>query len=234
MSQSPRKPCSDTIQESDGDYTSLHLFAAISITIPLVLELKFNTLAFNQVARAEPDPDQQLLEYERLCLPEKFAWVWHIELNIEALVMPCSPYLGYFRTSDHLEVYMRVAKFCRKYLNITAKYVINSFSWHPCFHMAPESRGFINQGIVLRKALYNIDLGALNPRQAIRLLDYGKDLRQGKKTTNWDATNMKFYPDQDKFNEQTFRRCAERSFDDIEGGLEKWIEVAKSWIEDGF
>tara|TARA_R110002003_G_scaffold126_32_gene11731 strand:+ start:24488 stop:24937 length:450 start_codon:yes stop_codon:yes gene_type:complete len=149
--------------------------------------------------------------------------------------MPYSRHLQYFLTSAHLDAYARVAKFCRANPQVTVKYVLNSFTWWYNYHLAPESRGFINQGIVLHKALRNVDVGALNPAQAGHLLEVGGASCGRRKRKSWDAPNLRFFPGQDEFLEGMFRDGARGvDFEGVEGGVERWIEVARRWAEEGF
>jgi hypothetical protein len=149
--------------------------------------------------------------------------------------MPYSRHLQYFLTSAHLDAYTRVARFCRANPQVTVKYILNSFTWWHNYHLAPESRGFINQGIVLHKALRNVDVGALNPGQAGDLLEVGKASCGRRKRKGWDAPNLRFFPGQDEFLEGMFRDGARGvDFEGVEGGVERWIEVARRWAEEGF
>ncbi|KAF2831192.1 hypothetical protein CC86DRAFT_430930 [Ophiobolus disseminans] len=199
------------------------------------LELKFNTLVFIQTERAQLKPSRQLLEFVRLCSPAKFEWIKTIELQIKALVMSYKHHLRYFLTESHLNAYTRVAQFCRNNPHINVKYVFNSFTWWHNYHMAPESRGFINQGIILLKALRDVDASYLNPEDAEDLLAYGEAQRDDRSVDSWAAPNLRFFPAQDEFDQRVFRGGARGvEFDGIEGGLEGWIEVAKIWAEDGF
>jgi hypothetical protein len=100
---------------------------------------------------------------QRLCPPVKFIWIRRIELHIKALATPYSEHHSYFLTEDHLEAYVRVAKLCRQHPDIEVKYIFNSFTWNRRYHLGPESRGFVNQGIVLLKALRNVNVRYLNP-----------------------------------------------------------------------
>ena len=85
------------------------------------------------------------------------------------------------------------------------------------------------------KALRNIDAGYLNPEWAEDLIAHGASLRSKRKMISWYAPNLKFFPAQDEFDERVFRAGARGvEFDGIEGGLERWIEVAKDWAENGF
>jgi hypothetical protein len=199
------------------------------------LELKHNNLAFSQVARAELEPDLQLLEFTRLCSPTKFAWVQTVELHIKALAMPYREHLSYFLKPHHIDAYIRVAQFCRKHPAISVKYILNSFTWLSAFHVARESQGFINQGIVLQKTLRNKNLSWLRPGMARYLLEEGADLRGRRKVQSWFAENLKFFPRKEAFDEKTFRRGARGvTFEGVKGGVDTWIATAKEWCEDGF
>jgi len=200
------------------------------------LEYKFNTLVFKQVERAKLEPDKQLLTLERLCPPARFDWITCIELNIKALATPYSMHHRYFLENHHFDAYVRIARFCRQHPGIEVKYVLDSFTWHAAYHLGPESRGFINQGIVLLKALRNIDVSYLNPDPvaAQELLRIGSGLRGRRNKASWYAPNLRFYPNQYELDEDSFRVHAGRSYLGVGGGLERWIEVTKSWVKNGF
>lgn len=199
-------------------------------------EYKFNTLVFEQVERAELEPEKQLLTLESLCPPASFDRITRIELHIKALATPYSMHHQYFLENHHLDAYARIARFCRQHPGIEVKYVLNSFTWHASYHLGPESRGFINQGIVLLKALRNIDVSYLNPDPvaAQELLEIGAGLRSRRNKTSWYAPNLRFYPNQHELDEDSFRVNAGKSYEGVVGGLEKWIEVTKSWVKNGF
>jgi hypothetical protein len=173
---------------------------------------------------------------QRLCPPVKFIWIRRIELHIKALATPYSEHHSYFLTEDHLEAYVRVAKLCRQHPDIEVKYIFNSFTWNRRYHLGPESRGFVNQGIVLLKALRNVNVRYLNPDSAasLELLRLGTALRGRWKAGGWYAPNLRFYPRQDELDEESFRLHAGTSYNGVVGGVEKWIEVTKSWVKDGF
>lgn len=85
------------------------------------LELKYNTLVLERAARAEMEPDRQLLNFKGLCSPAIFSWINSIELHIKALAMPGSEILRYFLLDRHLDVYVRAAQFCRQHLELDVK-----------------------------------------------------------------------------------------------------------------
>ncbi|KAH7079750.1 hypothetical protein FB567DRAFT_552146 [Paraphoma chrysanthemicola] len=199
------------------------------------LELQYNTLVFNQKARAELEPDQQLLTFASLCSPAKWSWIKSIELHIKALAMPYRMHLTYFLTEDHLDAYARVANFCRDNPNIQVKYILNSLYWGAGYHVGAGARGIINQGIVLHKALRDVDVSYLHPQEAADLLEYGAVLRRGKNVSLWYAPNLRFYPMQKKMDEMEFRRGrGSVNMDEVEGGMDKWIEVVNDWVKNGF
>lgn len=128
--------------------------------------------------------------------------------------------LMYFLTSEHFAAYTQVAGLCRKNPCISVKYILRTFSPHPCYHIGSAPRGFIHQGIVL---LENAD----------ELLEYAKALRGRLQMRRWTAPNLKFFAAD--FDEGIFRELSARiNFDDIEGGLDKWIEAARDWAKNGF
>lgn len=197
-------------------------------------ELTFNTLVLRQLAPYRMEPTEQLLEFERLCSPTKFCWIEQVELHIKALAVPVSEILGHFSTNSHLDVYVRAARWCRQHPEVDVKYVLNAFSWQSCHQLG--SRGFIDQGIVLLKALRNIDVGYLesHPGAGQELVSCGERSRGRRKKESWYASNLKFYPSQSIFDEERFRSRAGTSATGVEGGVNKWVEVASSWTRDGF
>jgi hypothetical protein len=198
------------------------------------LELQYNSLIFMHMARAELEPDRQLVEFKRLCSPAKFAWIQRIEVHTQALAMAYNEILLHFLMHDHVESYVRTAQFCRNHPKIEFKYVLNSFNWLTWSYLGPESCGFISQGIILLKALRNVDSSHLDPRHASRLLAYGARCRSRSKKESWYADNLKFYPRQDELDGDDFRRRAGRSAENVDGGVDTWVVAAKAWIEDGF
>lgn len=199
------------------------------------LELKYNDLAFSQVARAELEPDRQLLEFTRLCSLTKFAWLTTVELHIKALAIPYYEHLSYFLKPHHMNAYARVAQFCRKHPAISVKYILNSFTWLSAFHAAHESGGFINQGIVLQKTLRDRDVSWLNPKMARYLLTMGTYFRGDRKEQSWFTSNLRLFPRQGAFDEKIFRRGATGvRFEGIKGGIDTWITTVKDWLEKGF
>jgi hypothetical protein len=198
------------------------------------LELQYNSLLFMQMARAELEPDSQILEFKRLWSPKYFAWVKRIELHIKALAMPLHKILRYFLTDDHFEAHVRAAQFYCSHPEIGFKYVLNSFDWLTWSHLGPESREFISQGIVFLKELRNMDVSYLDPWHAYHLLAYGAHCRSRGKVASWYSDNLKFHPRQDELDEDDFKRRAGRSAENVDGGVGTWIAVARAWIEDGF
>jgi hypothetical protein len=179
------------------------------------------------------EPDWQLLDFMERCSPITFARIRCIDLKAEGT--PYSTANPYFLGDTDFEPYVCVARISRQHPEMQVKYIFDTFSWASWTCKEPGLLGFINDGIVLLKALRNINVGYLNPdyEEARELLLRGGRLRSRKKAASWFAPNLKFYCSQQELCEENFRRAAGRNYERVAGGLDTWIAVMKGWIKDG-
>jgi hypothetical protein len=63
-----------------------------------------------------------------------------------------------------------------------------------------------------------------------------KILRKGREVEEYQAVNLRFWPELRIFNEEDFRKWAVRGgylWNALDGGMEVWVKHAREWIEAG-
>jgi hypothetical protein len=204
------------------------------------LELKYNSLIFRQTAAWELGAWSQFSKFVEALPKNKLEWLRTVTLSTSPNTVRqfwCPAFV-----SRQLPSIISLSRFCDTHPHITCNYIIPHFTIHDRFEeedtpLVPDIVRFIEDGVYINRLLRNKDVAFLIIASMNDHFDSeARILRRGRHVQEYQASNLRFWPELRTFDEKEFRKWAVRGehlWSVLEGRMETWVQHAKEWIEKG-
>ncbi|KAF2791655.1 hypothetical protein K505DRAFT_376605 [Melanomma pulvis-pyrius CBS 109.77] len=206
------------------------------------LEIRCNALAFKQIARWELEASAQFLRFVKGLPRKKLKWLRTITLSRNPNTFRNSWAWCPGVVSQELPSIIKISQFCVTHPHIHVNFIIPHFKVHEKFHLLPNNPAldivsFVVSAVYINRILRDKDFAFL-------LTDLLSDhfdreaiiLRKGRLIQEFQASNLRFWPDMRVFDEYEFRKQAAMEthwWNALEGGLDIWVQHVRDWIENG-
>lgn len=206
------------------------------------LEIQCNALAFKKIARWELEASAQFLRFVKALPREKLEWLRTITLSRNPYTFRYSWAWCPGVVSRELPSIIKISQFCVTHPHIDVNFIIPHFKIHIKNHLLPNTHspdivGFVENAVYINRILRDKDVAFLI---AALLSDHfnkeARILRKGRLVQEFQASNLRFWPDMRVFDECEFRKQAASEthlWGALEGGLDVWIQHVRDWIENG-
>ena len=134
------------------------------------------------------------------------------------------------------ELIHSVLDFCRAHPKAQITYRTSRIDPGRGYCHSPE--WLVRGGVIISDSLRGTDMGR-HLRWGLMYTTLVAEVRNGKHVGLINLPNLRFFPKKRFFEEKAFRRCANGLLlmnplsDYVEGGIDKWVEVVKTWYDQG-